>query len=158
MVTITHLELTDPSRLRPAADPGDTRVERVRDPDLSARLYREVGGPWSWTDRLSWDAQAWDAWTRRVHTDVLYAGEVLAGYYELDPQPPHDVEIAIFGLLAAFHGRGLGGHLLTEAVRRAFALPGTRRVWVHTCTLDGPHALANYRARGFEPFKVEEQA
>jgi hypothetical protein len=24
-----------------------------------------------------------------------------------------------------------------------------RRVWVHTCTLDGPAAKANYEARGF---------
>ena len=42
-----------------------------------------------------------------------------------------------------------------EAGRRAFAVPGTLRVWVHTCTLDGPHALANYRARGFVPFHTE---
>jgi hypothetical protein len=28
------------------------------------------------------------------------------------------------------------------------------RVWVHTCTLDGPHALANYEARGLERYKV----
>jgi hypothetical protein len=25
-------------------------------------------------------------------------------------------------------------------------------VWLHTCSLDGPHALANYRARGFEVY------
>jgi hypothetical protein len=29
-------------------------------------------------------------------------------------------------------------------------MDGTTRVWLHTCTLDGPHALANYRARGFD--------
>jgi hypothetical protein len=28
-------------------------------------------------------------------------------------------------------------------------------VWVHTCTLDGPHALANYEARGLRPFRTE---
>jgi len=27
------------------------------------------------------------------------------------------------------------------------------RVWLHTCTLDGPHALTNYHARGFVPYK-----
>ena len=156
MAEVTYLELTDPAALRPAPDPGAARIARVHDAALSARLYREVGGPWSWTDRLAWDAGAWASHTARVHTDVLYADEILAGYYELDPQPPHDVEIAILGLLVAFHGRGLGGHLVTEAVRRAFGLPGTRRVWLHTCTLDGPHALANYRTRGFEPFRVEQ--
>jgi GNAT superfamily N-acetyltransferase len=37
---------------------------------------------------------------------------------------------------------------LTAAVRRAWA-SGARRVTVNTCELDGPHALANYLARGF---------
>jgi hypothetical protein len=34
---------------------------------------------------------------------------------------------------------------------------GPERVWVHTCSLDGPHALANYQARGMRVFKVEKQ-
>jgi hypothetical protein len=33
---------------------------------------------------------------------------------------------------------------------------GARRVWVHTCDLDHPRALANYQARGFEVFRVVE--
>jgi GNAT superfamily N-acetyltransferase len=64
------------------------------------------------------------------------------------------VEIAYFGLLPEFLGRGLGRYLLTEAATRAFDL-GASRVWLHTCTLDDPAALPNYRARGFEPFKTE---
>ena len=59
------------------------------------------------------------------------------------------MEIAYFGLLPAFHGRGSGGALLEHALRRGFELGD--RVWVHTCTLDGPHALANYQARGPGP-------
>ncbi len=35
---------------------------------------------------------------------------------------------------------------------------GTRRVWVHTCTLDAPHALANYRARGMRVSKEHVEA
>ena len=34
-----------------------------------------------------------------------------------------------------------------EAIREAWT-GGTKRVWVHTCDLDGPAALPNYRARG----------
>jgi len=30
---------------------------------------------------------------------------------------------------------------------------GASRVWLHTCTLDHPSALANYKARGFRIFK-----
>ncbi|MBD0389968.1 MAG: GNAT family N-acetyltransferase, partial [Nostoc sp. C3-bin3] len=32
---------------------------------------------------------------------------------------------------------------------------GARRVWVHTCSLDSSHALANYQARGFQLYKEE---
>lgn len=32
---------------------------------------------------------------------------------------------------------------------------GANRLWLHTCTLDGPAALPNYRARGFVPFRTE---
>ena len=59
------------------------------------------------------------------------------------------VELVSFGLLPAFMGRGLGPRLLDAALRRAWAL-GPRRVWVHTCSLDGPAALHTYQARGLE--------
>jgi len=49
-------------------------------------------------------------------------------------------------------GHGLGGWLLTEALDMAWALPEVERVRLHTCSLDGPHALANYQARGFQIF------
>jgi len=39
-------------------------------------------------------------------------------------------------------------------VRDAWSLR-PRRVWLHTCTLDHPHALANYMARGFVPYRTE---
>ncbi|OQY78842.1 MAG: GNAT family N-acetyltransferase, partial [Anaerolineae bacterium UTCFX5] len=34
---------------------------------------------------------------------------------------------------------------------------GANRVWVHTCNLDGPQALKNYMARGFEVVHVDEE-
>ena len=73
---------------------------------------------------------------------------------ELERQASDDVEIVYFGLLPAHTGSGIGGWALTEATRRAWAM-GAKRVWVHTCNLDHPGALANYRARGFSPFEVE---
>jgi len=30
------------------------------------------------------------------------------------------------------------------------------RVWLHTCSLDHPYALANYKARGMKVYKVED--
>jgi len=77
-----------------------------------------------------------------------------AGYFELERHSDGSVEVAYFGLLPEFIGRGLGKHLLTVAVETAWSLDA-RRVWLHTCTLDDPAALPNYQARGFRPFKEE---
>jgi GNAT superfamily N-acetyltransferase len=66
-----------------------------------------------------------------------------------------EVEIAYFGLLLKFIGRGLGGALLTSAIENAWAWsPTPSRVWVHTCNRDHPSALANYQARGFKIYKT----
>jgi hypothetical protein len=46
-------------------------------------------------------------------------------------------------------GRGIGKAMLTRAAEEAWASEPTR-VWLHTCTLDSPRALPNYKARGFE--------
>lgn len=65
------------------------------------------------------------------------------------------VEIAYFGLLPAYVGRGLGKYLLSEAAARAWDLRPSR-VWLHTSTLDHAAALPNYLARGFSVFRVEQ--
>ena len=76
------------------------------------------------------------------------------GYFELRIEG--GVEVRSFGLLRAFHGVGLGGWLLTLALRRARELGDP--VWLHTCTLDGPAALPNYMARGMVPYRTETTA
>jgi hypothetical protein len=64
------------------------------------------------------------------------------------------VEIRYFGLTGQAIGRGIGGRLLEHGIAAAWSLPersgqpATTRVWVHTCSLDGPAALSNYQARG----------
>jgi ribosomal protein S18 acetylase RimI-like enzyme len=154
-VVTTYLELTDPEAIRPAGPPRTpAEIVRVNPPDgaINRWCYETVGADWSWTDHLGRDDAWWQDHAEQVETWVLLAGGDRAGYVELRP---HDgqTKIEYFGLLAEFHGLGLGGHLLEFALRRGFALG--RRVWVHTCTLDGPHALANYRARGLVSYRVE---
>ena len=98
-----------------------------------------------------------------VETWVAYLRGTPAGYVELDgTRPGGVVEIAYFGLLAPFAGQGIGGHLLTVALRNAWSLaerhpdlPRTQRVIVNTCSLDGPAALANYQARGLRIERTE---
>jgi GNAT superfamily N-acetyltransferase len=156
-VTTWSLETTSPSELKPSAKPAaDVELRRARrpSPEFGRFLYTSVGGNWYWIDRLPWSHAQWLARLShpRVETWVVYADGTPAGYFELDGTVDGAVEIAYLGVSPAFLDLRLGGWLLTEAIRCAWAM-GPRRVWVHTCTLDARHALANYRARGMRVFK-----
>jgi GNAT superfamily N-acetyltransferase len=155
-VVRTYLELDDPAGLRPAGPPRleDVEIVRVTPPDgaLSRWFYREVGRAYGWIDHLARSDAEWQAWADGVETWVATVGGDRAGYYELS-EDDGGVQVAYFGLLPAFHGQGLGGFLLTHALRRGFERAS--RVWLHTCTLDGAAALPNYRARGMRPFRTE---
>ena len=133
-------------------------------------MYIAVGQTWKWIDKLPWTDERWNEYASdpNLRTFAAYYDKKLAGYYELrrsDPPstPSHreghkvEVEIAYFGLLPDFIGRGLGGTLLTSAIESAWAWkPTPSRVWLHTCNRDHPNALNNYQARGFKIYKIEE--
>jgi len=127
-------------------------------PALNRFFYENVGAQWNWHDKLPWTEEQWRSYAMRpeLKTWVGYLSGQPFGYFELEEQPEADVEIKYFGLLPGFTGCGLGGQLLTEAIRRAWAM-GASRVWLHTCSHDHPAALPNYQARGFTMFKQEEQ-
>ncbi|WP_282793037.1 GNAT family N-acetyltransferase [Streptomyces sp. CC224B] len=166
-VTTWSLEQTAPTDLLPAPAPqGDVRIVRaeVPSPEFSRFLYSAVGGDIHWVDRLSLSYAQWQEHLTRpgVETWVAYDRGTPAGYVELDPQDDGAVEIVYFGLVPAFRGRGIGGHLLSYGTARAWDLaerwPGrapTKRVWLHTCSLDGEHAMDNYLRRGFKLFHTE---
>jgi GNAT superfamily N-acetyltransferase len=153
--------MTDRSELRPVGA-GRLPFHLVRSeipcPELNRFLYTAVGARWWWYSRLEWDYGRWLAYLDRpgLETWIAYVSGAPAGYFELERQEGDNVELAYFGLLPGFIGRGLGGPLLTAAVARAWDM-GAKRVWVHTCTLDHPQALANYQARGFRIFYTEEK-
>lgn len=92
-----------------------------------------------------------------TYLEILDLGAIVAAR-----TPPAGVQLVRAGVASPELGRvfytAVGGDWcwrdrLEQALRRAFALG--KRVWVHTCTLDHPAALANYRARGLVPFRVE---
>ena len=150
-VTTWYLEMLAPDQLRAVACPRDDAhiiQAEIASPELSRFLYTAVGGNWYWTDRLAWDYARWRASLERITTWILHVAGTPAGYVELEAQPDDTVEVASFGLLPGFIGQRLGGYLLSVGVQHAWA-QGARRVWVHTCSLDGPRALGNYHARGF---------
>jgi GNAT superfamily N-acetyltransferase len=155
----TYLEMTSPGDLRGARTSDDrARVERVEGCPASffRYLYAEVGRAYHWVDRLGWTDDEIRAHlaTPGVSLWLFTVRSAPAGYFELKATPDGSVEIAYFGLLPEFIGKGYGKHLLTEAAERAWSL-SPRRVWLHTCTDDDPAALPNYRARGFRPFHEE---
>ncbi len=157
-VTTTFLELPSRTAFRPALlDDPDLLILEAREPlpGFYRFLYDAVGRDYAWTDRLAWsDAEL----LRYLQSPgmtllVLYSRGTPAGYIELNASAAEPgTEIVYFGLIPAFHGRGWGKHLLSAGVQRAYD-DGAERVWLHTCTLDGPHALANYHARGFVAYK-----
>ena len=161
LVTTTHLEMTDRTRLRPPRTLGisfDLVRAETACPEFNRFLYAAVGAAWWWYSRLPWDRSRWLGYLDRrdLETWVAYVSGTPAGYFELERQSEGNVEIAYFGLLPDFIGKGLGAKLLTAAVSRAWDM-GAMRVWVHTCDLDHPRALANYKARGFKVFHVESK-
>lgn len=160
-VTTWYLEMRDPAQLRRSAvpDPAPTIVRaEIPLPALNRFLYTTVGGPWHWRDRLPWTPERWMQWLDRPEhqTWVMYVSGTPAGYVELERQQAGNVEIAYFGVMPEFIGRRLGGHLLTVGIEQAWSM-GAKRVWVHTCTLDHPAALANYKARGMAVYKEETE-
>ena len=155
----TYLQMTDPAELN-SAKIADEHVQVVRAAACPVSffryLYTEVGRKYHWVDRLGWtDDEARDYLAQPcVSLWVMYYDGSPAGYFELKQHDDGSTEIAYFGLLQEFIGRGLGKHLLTCAVEQAWAT-GARRIWLHTCTLDDQAALPNYIKRGFRPFKEE---
>jgi len=156
--TRTYLEMHNPSELVHARLPdAEWRVDRMRDcaPAFWRFLYAEVGREYHWVDRLPWSPEEIHAYLTdpAVSVWLLSVWASPAGYFELRCEGD-DTELVYFGLLRHFHGRGLGGHFLTQAVDRAWET-GARRIWVHTNTLDHAAALPNYLKRGFRIFKTE---
>lgn len=155
---VTSLEMLRTPAMRPERPfpPGlELRPLTDRDPKTYRRLFRDVGADWLWFSRLTLADEALAA--------ILAAGavEVLAlrqagrnvGMLELDFRQPGQCELVFLGLTRDRIGAGLGGRLMDHALRWAWSQP-IARLWLHTCTLDHPGALAFYRRFGFEPCAV----
>jgi GNAT superfamily N-acetyltransferase len=158
----TYLEMRSPDQLRPkhAVARFHVREKTERDWRFNRELYFRVGEHWEWADKRTWTDEQWREYATipELRTFAAYYDDALAGYYELCRDMDGGIEIAYFGLLPEWIGRGLGGALLTSAIEGAWRMePNPRRVWVHTCNRDHPQALANYRARGMVVYKVEEE-
>lgn len=152
---VTSLEMLE--RPRPRALPASPlRLARWKEPraDAYRTLFRRVGAPWLWFSRLLLD----DGALRAIICDpavevsaVLDRAGIEIGLLELDFRVAGQCEIAFFGLVPELTGKGHGSWLMTQALTIGWR-PGIERMWVHTCTLDHPSALAFYQRQGFVPF------
>ena len=124
---------------------------------LNKFLYKNIGKDHRWVDRLVWSDKQWIEYTsnKNVKTYILKKRNDLAGYFELIfHNEINEVEIAYLGLLNEYQNKNLGSHLLSSAIKFSFSKK-TKRVWVHTCSLDHKNALSNYISRGMKIFKKE---
>ena len=149
---VTTLEMR--SRPRPAPLPrSDLDLARWDRPDPARylALFRRVGAPWLWYSRLVLPPADLLA---IVHDPLVEVYAVLdrrgieVGMLELDFRTAAACEIGYLALVPELTGRGHGRWLMALALARAWGA-GIDRVWLHTCSLDHPSALAFYRAQGF---------
>jgi GNAT superfamily N-acetyltransferase len=158
LVTTTYLEMhSHQPRVVPPPRDGLT-VMQARHPTVAYYrfLYNAVGEQWHWgrCKRLSEAELTALIQHPQMEVHVLYVDGVPAGFAELDRRTPGDVEILQFGLTADFIGQGLGKYFLQWVIDRAWSY-APKRVWLHTCTLDHPGAIPNYRKAGFAVYKEE---
>lgn len=154
---VTSLEMTSKPPLRPMP-PSELRLERWEAPALEKYrlLYRRVGEPWLWFSRL---VMADEELAAIIHDPKVMIWAVSdrrgieVGILELDFRVGGECEIGFFGLIPALNGKGHGRWLMAMALQLGWAQPGVERMWVHTCTLDGPNALSFYIKNGFMPYQ-----
>ena len=156
----SYLEIRSINELAAKNKPfNDLYFEKVNLPDfqLNKFFYKEIGKKHSWTDRLVWSDIKWTNYLESpgVNTYILKQNNDLIGYFEqIFDKDKLDCEIAYFGILEEYIGKQLGGYLLSEAIKTSFKI-GSKRIWVHTCSLDHKNALKNYLSRGMKVFKSE---
>jgi GNAT superfamily N-acetyltransferase len=158
-VTVTYLEMTSADQLVAGKSaPAEIALDRVDATALALirSTHDRIATPHHWLS-LGWSEQQWlnllarpgvRCWIARVGADVV-------GMILMQRHARGDVEITKFGLVPEWVGRGLGAHLLALATRLAWDFGEVDRVWLATPSIDHPHALSNYRNRGYRPFRIE---
>ena len=155
-VTVYYLVMNSPRPARLKSKRKDLAViqAEIPLPPLNRFLYTAVGGPWYWMDRLGWGYRDWQKWLEQpdVETWVAYHRGTPVGFYELQRNTSQTMNMAYFGLIPEFIGQGFGGALLSHAIQCAWKHEPDH-ITLNTCSLDHPHALGNYQARGFKIYR-----
>ena len=161
-VVVTYLEMTAPP-VTPAPPRPALPIALLRAANIPVSFYRylyeTVGEDWLWYERRRIDDETLCTLIhdKAVEVYVLYVNGSPGGYGELKKTSDREVNLAYFGLLPEFVGRGLGKFFLRWVIDQAWRTEPTRRVTVNTCDLDHPRALKAYQTIGFVPYRRETQ-
>lgn len=157
-----YLEMKAPPQGHPPEFGYNTSIVRAVRPTIAFYqfLYTQVGKGYSWYNRLlMFESEL----AKIIHDDkveihVLWVDGVPAGFCELDFRKAGEVEIAYFGILPGFRGKGFGPKFLQWIVALTWSQNPTR-VWLHTCELDDKAAMPMYLRAGFVKYdeKMEDQ-
>ncbi|UPJ59545.1 GNAT family N-acetyltransferase [Bradyrhizobium sp. 192] len=152
---VTHLEMTAPPARRDDP-PGAWTLRKVDAPALDwyRDIFRRVGEEWLWFSRARMSDAELAAIIHAPDIEVyaLAADGHDEGLLELDFREPGQCELVYFGVTGSLIGTGAARFLMNRALERAWSR-NVSRVWVHTCTLDHPSAVAFYQRSGFRPFR-----
>jgi GNAT superfamily N-acetyltransferase len=156
---VIHLEMTEPpskpGRQAPEPNLVITHMEKPT-VEFYRWIYDAVGSQWMWHVRklITDEALAAIIHDSQVEIHLFSQDDAVVGYAEIDRRDPANAEIAFFGLLPDFVGRGLGPYFLDQVIRLAW-MKNAKRVWLHTCIFDHPKAVATYKNSGLKVFKHE---
>jgi len=157
-VKVTYLQMfACQSRIVPPPRDGLSVIHAKRPTIAYYRfLYDAVGKPWQWLSRRKLNDEQLAAVIHdpRDEVHVLHVEGAPAGFAELDRRQEGEIELVQFGLMPEFIGQGLGRYFLQWAIDKAWSY-GPKRFWRHTCDLDHPAALPNYKKAGFAVYKEE---
>lgn len=156
---VTYMELREPP---PAGSPS-ARRERICREELNSQtylhLYRRVGEPYRWDQRLRMPEGELMALLGGGALDVYVLrnehGQAL-GFCEFDRREFPDVELKNFGLVPEAQGRGLGSWLLAVALLETWRYSPSR-VWLRTDDWDHPAAVRVYQRAGFRVYDVRDE-
>ena len=155
-----YLEIDSPDEINLSDKPQNScKIEIKNPPDFQINkfFYKQIGKSYRWIDRLIWSDTQWMNYTNNsnLETYIMSENDELIGFFELLFHPEtKNCEVAYFGILDQYIGKKYGSYLLSEALKLGFR-NNTKKVWLHTCSLDHKHALKNYLGRGMKVFKSE---
>ena len=152
---VTYMEMLAPPQGAPPASPlrGATVARERLDLSSYLDLYRAVGGPVQWDQRLRMPGAELETVlaSTSTHIHVLRVDGEAAGFCEFNDVGQPAIELVHFGLVPAFQGKRLGPFLLDQSLRAVWS-QRPERVWLHTDTQDHPAAQSVYGRAGFSAY------